>query len=578
VISFFPTAYKDEILYSIINRYHIRSANISYTDTIKDLYNSKYIKSILDLPSNNLILLKSIKLNVPVEKFIEETSLFRYYTAFLNIQRKEDIIKKLSYSDVREIHSLVGAAQKISKYDGYLKLCPQCYSEEIDEFGEGYLHKLHQIPSVFVCSKHRCILKRSKKPFSFYSNYFTSIDQMDFIDFKEVKIIQDNIEILILLANDCNYILDNDVENKDIEWFSEQYKNRLKQLNLCTPKGIVSINEVKSMFIEFYGQDILNLFDLDIFNEEGSNWLKYIIRNKRYILNPIKHIMFIRFLGLDIRDIFTKKIEYKPFGYGQWPCMNKVCNNYRKRVIDTIEISYNSKKKSPVGRFRCDCGYTYSRVGPDKSEEDLYIVGKVIKMGSLWEEKLESLILKGYSLNYIESVLETSQKTIKKYAIKLGYIDYVKKRCKLDEVARVEEKKAKKELNKKLKIEEYRLIWLKLIEENPNMNITQLRESNITVQDYLYRNDREWLYNTYPQKTVGKKGNYLVDWEKRDAEILEEVKIAIKDINLDNRSSITLTGIEKLICRRGYLINNIERLKKTKKYIKNIISKAEDEI
>lgn len=548
----------------------MRSGNVSYSDTIKDLYNNRYTKSILDLPNRNKELLDNINLGFQLDEFIKQTSLVRYYTAFLGKEKKEIVIKNLSDSSGRGMHSIVGASQRISRYDSYFKICPECYCEEIDEWGEGYFHRIHQVPAVFVCSKHRCALKRSKKPFSFYSNNFIRIDEMEFVDFKEIKIIEDNINMFISLANDCYFILNNDVDNKDIEWFNEQYKNRLKQLNLCTPKGIVKINEVKSRFVDFYGEDVLSLFNLDTFNEEGTNWIKYIIRNKRYVLNPLKHIMFIRFLGLDIIGIFTKRIEYKPFGYGPWPCMNKVCNNYRKIVIDTIEISYNSKKKSPVGRFRCDCGYTYSRVGPDKSEEDLYIVGKVIKMGSLWEKKLEGLILKGYSLNYIESILETSQKTIKKYAIKLGYIDYVKKRCKLDEVARVEEKKAKKELNKKLKIKEYRLIWLRLIDENPNMNITQLRESNITVQDYLYRNDREWLYNTYPKKTVRRRGNHLVNWKKRDIEILEEVKIVIKDINSDNSNTITLTSIGKLICKRGYLINNIERLPLTNSYIKEI--------
>ena len=172
--------------------------------------------------------------------------------------------------------------------------------------------------------------------------------------------------------------------------------------------------------------------------------------------------MFIKFLGIGIRDIFNKKIEYKPFGDGPWPCMNKICDNYRKKVIDDVEISYNSKKKSPVGKFKCDCGYTYSRVGPDKSEEDLYRIGKVIEMGSLWEDRLEGLIIRKASLNYIERALETSQRTIKKYAIRLGYTDYVKKRCKVGKITILEEKKAKKELDKKLKINEYRETWLNL--------------------------------------------------------------------------------------------------------------------
>lgn len=544
---FFSEQYEDEILYSILNRYHIRSANISYSDTIKDLYNNKYIKSILDLPNNNKELFGNINLYSELDEFIKQTSLVRYYTAFLDKEKKENIIENLSHSGGRGMHSIVGASQRISKYDGYLKICPQCYEEELDQLGEGYFHRLHQIPAVFTCSKHRCVLKKSKKPFSFYSNRFISLDEMDFVDFDEVKVIKENIDMFISIANDCEFLLNNDIDNKEREWFSNQYKNRLKQLNLCTVKGVVNINEVKEKFKSFYGQDVLKLFSLNIYSDDDYNWIKYFIRNKKYVLNPLKHLMFIKFLEIDIREIFSAKIEYKPFGNGPWPCMNKICDNYKKKVINEAEISYNSKKKRPIAKFRCECGYTYSRIGPDNVEEDLYNVGKVIEMGWLWEDRLKTLINQNFSLNYIERELKTSQKTIKKYALKLGYQDYVYRRSKVKERISKEEKDRIKRNKRISKIKEYRKIWLNLIKQNPNMTITQLRESNIKVQDYLYRNDREWLYSTYPKKAIRTKGNYLVDWNKRDIEILKEVKIAINDINTDEVFHITVTNIEKLI-------------------------------
>lgn len=43
MISFFPTPYEDELLYSILARYHLRSGNISYVDTNKDLFNKMAI-------------------------------------------------------------------------------------------------------------------------------------------------------------------------------------------------------------------------------------------------------------------------------------------------------------------------------------------------------------------------------------------------------------------------------------------------------------------------------------------------------------------------------------------------------
>ena len=104
MISFFPTPYEDE-LYSIINRYHMRSGNISYSDTIKDLYNNRYIKSILDLPTNNESLLHNINRNLGLDLFISKVTLIGYYTAFLGDKEKERIFDMLSNNKAKGVHS-----------------------------------------------------------------------------------------------------------------------------------------------------------------------------------------------------------------------------------------------------------------------------------------------------------------------------------------------------------------------------------------------------------------------------------------------------------------------------------------
>ena len=32
-----------------------------------------------------------------------------------------------------------------------------------------------------------------------------------------------------------------------------------------------------------------------------------------------------------------------------------------------------------MGKFVCDCGFAYSRIGPDTSEEDRYQIERIIK-------------------------------------------------------------------------------------------------------------------------------------------------------------------------------------------------------
>lgn len=571
MISFFPSPYADEVLYSLLCRYHIRSGNVSYSDSIKDLYSGRYIKSVIDLPCNNFKLLSNLPYKINIDDFIEEFTLVNYYTAFLSKDIKKGIIGILAQDNVSGIHSKVAAAQNVTKYNGYIKICPKCYREEVESNGEGYLHKLHQIPEVCVCLKHKQALYKSRVPFSFMQNKFIELSSVEFVELEEADIIRKNINKFIMITEDIEYLLNNVVDNKTIEWFSNQYKEKLKQLELCTPSGVVNINEIKKRFNEFYGEEFLSMYNLDTFSEEGDNWIKYLIRNKRYVLNPIKHILFIRFLDIEIRDIFIEKIEYKPFGKGLWVCKNKICENYNKETIQTVDIHYNSHAKKPVARFKCEvCGYGYSRIGPDKNEEDKFRIGKTLEMGWVWEERLESLIRKNLSLNQIEKKLETSQKTIKKYAIKLGYIDYLNNRVKENTSGAHEVVKKKREDDKRKKILIYRRRWRRLLENNPTYTITQLRQKDIVVQDYLYRNDREWLYNHYPKKRKRSGGNSLVDWNKRDEEVLNKIKALKLDLS-DINKEITISLIGNRINNKSYLLNNICRLPKTKKYINKLI-------
>lgn len=50
-----------------------------------------------------------------------------------------------------------------------------------------------------------------------------------------------------------------------------------------------------------------------------------MVRNQSYVVNPLRHIPLIRFIGVNIKDIFNKRIEYKPFGDSPWKCFNKIC-------------------------------------------------------------------------------------------------------------------------------------------------------------------------------------------------------------------------------------------------------------
>ncbi|MBR1752184.1 MAG: TniQ family protein [Ruminococcus sp.] len=46
--------------------------------------------------------------------------------------------------------------------DRRLRYCPVCAADDREKYGETYWHRVHQIPEISVCAKHRCRLVSAK--------------------------------------------------------------------------------------------------------------------------------------------------------------------------------------------------------------------------------------------------------------------------------------------------------------------------------------------------------------------------------------------------------------------------------
>jgi len=89
----------------------------------------------------------------------------------------------------------------------------------------------------------------------------------------------------------------------------------------------------------------------------------------------------------------------------------------------------------------------------------------------------------------------------------------------------------------------------------------------------LLKHDREWLYHHYPPKKKRITGGVVVEWDKKDEELLKSVRVAVEQIkNYEGRpKKITVTLIGKKIGMTQFLLNNIDRLPKSKEFIQYVI-------
>ncbi len=163
MIAFFPEAYPDELLYSLLSRYHQRSGNARFVFTAEELYrNGKITHPSIEFVNRYtddamLWLTKEM----PWETVAEKYTMFPALIRFLPFKRRREAEEgvRSQNGNWKNIMNL-----PVLKEKRFLRFCHECAKEDREKYGETYWHREHQIPRVRVCPKHRTYLENSSIP------------------------------------------------------------------------------------------------------------------------------------------------------------------------------------------------------------------------------------------------------------------------------------------------------------------------------------------------------------------------------------------------------------------------------
>ncbi|MBD7911969.1 TnsD family Tn7-like transposition protein [Clostridium cibarium] len=568
---YFPEPYHDEILYSIISRYHFYMGNTNSKNTLKELFGTENIIPTVELPCNLSKVCKFINNNIYNESyFIKNHTCLPFYFPFLNSNNQISLPEAMAKKNGRSIYAKIGitAGGICTKKDFYY--CPECVKEDLDKLGEAYFHRVHQVPGVLVCPIHSCLINR----YIITKNDVGRINliriNLKYIDFTTKYDTNSN---LIKIAKSASYILNSDLYEFNQSIITEKYKYMLDNLGLLTPKKRVRQNRLKEMFKSRYSEEFLEMLDSKIDDRE-SNWLRGIVRKPEKMVHPIRHILFILFLCNDVEEFFKRnKCERYNFENTVWACLNPVASHYKKLVINKCIITSDYKTRQPVGTFKCEiCGFTYSRKLNYK--DNIYKIGRIKAYGNVWEARLlELLDNEKHSLTGLAKTMKCDPKTIVKYARKLGKGDIINSKIKIP---------SNKPLNK---VENYRDIYakdiLKLINRYPDYTRSEIRKELKKQYAWFYRNDRQWLDKNLPAKLmqVGKCfiTNSRVDWAKRDYQTYVKIKsIYITILRKSNKVRITKSVIGNRCGISALLEYHLDKLPITKAYLSKIVETIQE--
>ena len=566
MINLLPIRHNDELLYSIIGRYHEYSGNLSLKTTLKELFNTINIVPTVEFQSHLKEFVKNIEyIGISEEDLIRKNSLMPLYFYFMQDKDIKKIKKILINSDGKSVKYKTGILAGGICRKKHIFYCPLCCKEELHIYRECYIHRTHQMEGVLVCEKHGCVLNEYPLNLASYRYITLEVDKIDF----KVRYLESNLNRkLKQVAEDIYFLLNNKKYIFSIKDIKKKYNVLLYKKGLSNINGRVYQKKLHEEFISFHSTKLLSLLNSNLIFEDESNWLKCLVRKHKKIIHPLRHVLFIEFLCGSVEKFMKIKDSNIYREYGKALCLNPCCEDYGKAVINDYEIKFDSKSKKIIGTFKCKCGFTYSK----NVEEGPYYIGKVICYGSVWEDKLKRLIQEGSSINAIAKEMRCDSGTVVKYADKLGVKNLLNTKRKISYRS-----DTKKYPSMDIKTE-YRNSVSRLILNNSDISRKDVRRILNKEYIWLYRNDKEWFDRNMPKVNCSYNiKDYSQYWRKRDEEIFKLVKAAYETIlNMKKPRRITKSLLGKIIMKKALLEKKIDKLPKTKELLDNICEDVDE--
>lgn len=152
----FPKPYPDELLYSVLARYYVRSGYSNYVFAAEDLFQSRYVRPSFEYvsPLNDEVT-GYLRKNDTIQDVLLRHTMFPYHCRFLPMERKNKAMQALINMD-SIFRNLILFPKRTATPS--MRYCPLCAVDDRKNYGETYWHRLHQIYELTVCPVHKCFL------------------------------------------------------------------------------------------------------------------------------------------------------------------------------------------------------------------------------------------------------------------------------------------------------------------------------------------------------------------------------------------------------------------------------------
>lgn len=181
MLPFFPMPERDELLYSLIARYHRLSCDTSPKATLQALFGRRNVRANVDLPGHLEALTARLPpaMGLTSRDLAQRHTLLPYHVALQPRAAAIAALRAMVSGSTTGLHLRLGLGGAAHRPQG-LRSCLACW-EEVR--GERYWHRCHQLPGVLICAVHR-------RPLATTSLQRLRIGQHRFLAAEDVPIVE----------------------------------------------------------------------------------------------------------------------------------------------------------------------------------------------------------------------------------------------------------------------------------------------------------------------------------------------------------------------------------------------------
>ena len=299
MLRYFPVAYEDELLYSLIGRYHIHTCSPSFKQTLHELFGSKNLAAVVDLPAHleRLHHHTSHMTRQNVTDILLRQTLYPLFAPFLGPELAAKVRASMLSDNGGDVHTRAGIVGSRLKRPAVLRVCPVCYQEQVRLNGEACWQRLFQVTGVQVCPEHRVLLHHTSIPYvPINKPQFWAVPRSLSKEKRQLGFSPTDLDKLILVAKDMRQLLRSDFPPLNHAHWTVKY------WQLLTDKGLTKGHKVNhpalhEEFVNFWGKAVLQALSCQVDVKDENSWLTSMARKHRKNNHPLMHILVYRYLA-----------------------------------------------------------------------------------------------------------------------------------------------------------------------------------------------------------------------------------------------------------------------------------------